>query len=366
MRKLRGALVGFGFIAEQGHVPAYAGQDEFELVAVADGCAARREAALRALPGVHVFEDHRALFSALGAELDFVDVCTPPYAHHAITMDALDAGLHVLCEKPLATTPTDARAMVARAAEKQRVLFPSHNYKHSPVAQAVDRALREGLLGTVHLVTLETFRNTHARGVPEWREHWRRERRFSGGGIAMDHGSHTFYLAFHWLKSYPTAISARMYSRAGDTEDTVAATIDFPTGTAIATLTWTAGIRKVIYTVHGDRGAMRVDDDNVEFAVKRVASPDSPPLAGPRERGGVLWDVKTETLSSNWMDASHTGWFRSLFRQFRHAIERHDYEGKEAEDAVRCVELISAAYASARDDGRIHRLGPASSSPRDD
>ena len=58
-------------------------------------------------------------------------------------------------------------------------------------------------------MTLQTFRNTHAKGVSEWRPNWRRERKYSGGGIAMDHGSHTFYLAFEWLKSYPTSISAR-------------------------------------------------------------------------------------------------------------------------------------------------------------
>ena len=67
-----------------------------------------------------------------------------------------------------------------------------------------------GVIGRVRLVTLQTFRTTHARrnryGAPDWR----RERRWSGGGIAMDHGSHTCsYLAFDWLKSYPTADLSR-------------------------------------------------------------------------------------------------------------------------------------------------------------
>ncbi len=73
--------------------------------------------------------------------------------------------------------------------------------------KTVRAMLKTGRIGKVHLVTLQTFRNTHAKGVTGWRTDWRRERRFSGGGIAMDHGSHTFYLAFEWLGSYPTAIT---------------------------------------------------------------------------------------------------------------------------------------------------------------
>ena len=89
------------------------------------------------------------------------------------------------------------------------MIYPCHNYKHAPVIKAVRGVIEAGRIGKVHLVTLQTFRNTHAKGVTGWRTDWRRERRYSGGGIAMDHGSHTFYLAFEWLRAYPTAITAR-------------------------------------------------------------------------------------------------------------------------------------------------------------
>jgi predicted dehydrogenase len=240
--------------------------------------------------------------------------------------------------------------MVTLAREARRVLFPCHNYKHAPVIKAVRQILDAGLVGRVRLVTLQTFRNTHARGVDEWRPDWRRERRFSGGGIAMDHGSHTFYLAFDWLGGYPTAITAKMSTFGeSDTEDNFACAMTFPSGTATAHLSWTAGVRKVIYTIHGERGALRVEDNDVEVAVMNADATDS---------GHGIWELKKQHIESEWMDASHVGWFRSVFDQFAQAIGTGDFVSSETECSVRCVELIMSAYASALEGSRERGLRP--------
>lgn len=351
-RPLRGAVVGYGFIAERGHVPAYASLDgatPLRIEAVADACPARREKARAALPGARIYASHGELLEKEGPRLDFVDVCTPPCDHARIAHAALDRGLHVLCEKPLTTTVADARALLDHARRARRVVFPSHNYKHAPVIKTVRRILDSGAIGGVRLVTLSTFRNTHAKGVPEWRTDWRRERRYSGGGIAMDHGSHTFYLAFDWLGSFPTSISSKA-STIGDfdTEDNLSCSITFPNGTATAHLSWTAGVRRVIYTIHGERGAIRVEDDDVETTVAHTA-PD----------GSTRWETQREKVVSDWMDASHTIWFRSLFGQFAAAIAAGDFVSQEAEAALRCVELIQTAYASAESGSRDLPLGIA-------
>jgi predicted dehydrogenase len=136
-RRLRGALIGYGFIGAQGHVPAYAQRKDVEIVAVADVCAARRAIVGEGLPGAAVYDSADALFAAEAGRLDFVDVATPPCDHAAIARRALDLGLHVLCEKPLATTPAEARQMLDQARRARRTLFPSHNYKHAPVVKAV-------------------------------------------------------------------------------------------------------------------------------------------------------------------------------------------------------------------------------------
>jgi predicted dehydrogenase len=352
-RPLRGAVVGYGFIAERGHLPAYAGREPhqapLEIVAVADICPERRARARAALPSARVYDDHASLLEAEREYLDFVDITTPPCDHARIAHAALDRGLHVLCEKPLSTNVADARALCDHARKAKRVLYPCHNYQHAPVIRAVDRAIDAGVIGQVNLVTLQTFRSTHARGAPEWHTDWRRDLRFSGGGVAMDHGSHTFYLAFAWLGAYPEAITAKMSTQGPyDTEDNFTCAVTFPRGMASAHLSWTAGIRKVIYTVHGPHGAIRVEDDDLEIAAMERA-PD----------GSVTWKRRKHRVSSNWMDPSHVIWFRSLLDQFAAAIEARRYVGREAEDALRCVELITTAYASAREGSRELPLGRA-------
>ena len=347
MQKLRGAIVGYGFIMERGHAAGYLQRDDVEIVAVADLSEARRALALRQLPGVRVYAGHEELLEAEQGNLDFVDVATPPCDHAAVAHAALDRGLHVLCEKPLAVSIDEARAMLRHAEKAERVLYPCHNYKHAPVINTVRGVLDAGRIGKVHLVTLQTFRNTHAKGVGEWRTDWRRERRYSGGGIAMDHGSHTFYLAFEWLRAYTTAITARAATLGPyDTEDDFTCTLRFPTGVASAHLSWNAGVRKVMYTVHGDRGAVRVEDDDVEVATQ---------VPGPN--GGLTWRFEREAIASDWMDSSHVTWFNSLFDDFRAAIDRREFVGQEAREAFLCVQLIATAYASAADGSRELPLG---------
>jgi predicted dehydrogenase len=346
MHKLRGALIGYGFIMEKGHAAGYrqraeAGGD-VEIVAIADLSPERRAAAQAAWPRARVYADHRALLEAETSRLDFVDVATPPSDHATVALDALNRGLHVLCEKPLAASLEEARAMLRQATASQRVLFPCHNYKHAPVIKTVRGLIGSGRIGRVHLVTLQTFRNTHAKGVPAWRTDWRRERRFSGGGIAMDHGSHTFYLAFEWLGSYPVGISARTTTLGPyDTEDDFSCNLRFPTGVASAHLSWNAGVRKVLYTVHGERGAIRVEDDDVELAVQE--------RSGGETTG---WAFERQAISSDWMDSSHVTWFNSMFDDFKTAIAKREYVGREAEESFLCVQLITTAYASAREGGR--------------
>jgi predicted dehydrogenase len=343
-RPLQGALIGFGFIAEKGHVPAYlAAPDQLEIVAVADVCAARREKARQVLPRARIYPDTKTLLSAEARRLDFVDIATPPCDHAAIAHAAFEHGLHVFCEKPIATSAADARAMLDHAAQAKRVFFPSHNYKHAPVIKAIRRVLESGDLGPIHLVTLDTFRTTHAKGVADWQPDWRRSRKTSGGGIAMDHGSHTFYLAFDWLASQPTAITAKMSNLSTfDTEDNFSCTVTFPTGIAVAQLTWNSGFRKVIYTIHGANGAIKVEDDDIEVH---------------RRRAGGQVDVERLSAASHWMDASHAEWFKALQLEFVDAIRQGRWISQEARDAAMCVQLIETAYASARADGKQLAIG---------
>ncbi len=349
-RLLRGAVIGYGFIASRGHIPAYVQraqlQKDVSIVAIADICEARRRIASDAVPGVRVYENYRELIEKEGHQLDFIDIATPPCDHAEIAQFALKSGLHVLCEKPLTTSVEDAKKLLQAATESKRVLFPCHNYKHAPVVRAIREIIQSGKIGKVRSVTLNTYRNTHAKGVPEWNTHWRRFQKYSGGGIAMDHGSHSFYLTFEWMGSYPTAVTAKMTtldSQKYDTEDGFSATLTFPNGVAQAYLTWTAGTRKVIYTVQGEKGAITVDDDELQLAL--MQSTDGPDVA----QGAVSWKIEKTSIASHWMDASHVSWFNSLFDQFKTAIQQNQYVSQETKEAFLCTQLISSAYRSARE-----------------
>ncbi len=358
-RPFRGAVIGYGFIAGNGHMPAYLerarSQKDVEIIAVADICEARRARAQEALPHARVYSDYRALLSAEASQLDFVDIATPPCDHAEIAHAAFDQGLHVLCEKPLTTTLEEAESLLQHAKRAQRVLFPCHNYKHAPVVKAIREIISSGQIGQVKSVTLNTYRNTHAKGVPEWKTDWRREKKFGGGGIAMDHGSHSFYLAFEWMGSYPVAVTAKMSTLdidQYDTEDQFSAVLTFPLGWVQAYLSWTAGVRKVIYTVQGERGAITVDDDELQLAVMNRT--DGPEVA----QGAVEWQVERRSIASHWMDASHVSWFNSLFDQFKTAVIEDNFVGREAVEAYRCIQLITAAYRSAQNGCQEIPLAP--------
>ena len=149
----------------------------------------------------------------------------------------------------------------------------------------------------------------------------------------MDHGPHTSYLAFEWLGGHPTSLSAWARSFRGDAvEDDATCTMLFPRGMVRAHLSWNAGFRRVIYTLHGDRGAIRVEDDEVELVV--------------RAPGG---DTRSEKSSqpSDWKDAGHGPWFEGVMRGFHQAIQGGDLVGQETQDAIMGTHVISAAVSSA-------------------
>lgn len=350
MTRLRGAIIGYGFIASRGHMPAFGRLEHMlSIVAVADPCAALREAARRDIPGVAVYENANELMRANPHPLDFVDIATPPAFHYSLIVAAIENGLHVICEKPLVLSKEQADDVVRRALAAKRVVMPCHNYRFAPVIKAISEVIGSGRIGAVNGLTLTTFRNTHAKGVPEWMPNWRRKRAFAGGGIAMDHGCHSLYVAFDWLRAYPQSVTAKavcLRQDLGDVEDNLSASVSFPTGMANIHLTWTAGIRKVIYTVHGELGAIKAEDDDVEVSVQRPT--DAPDVA----QGAVEWVSERMNTKSNWMDASHSTWFDSVFARFADAIRAGDLISRELLDAYMCVAIIEAAYRSAANASR--------------
>jgi predicted dehydrogenase len=336
---LRGAIVGFGVISESGHLPALLAARDLRITAVCDVTPERRAAAERTIPGVRTYASYAELLAA--EELDFVDITTPPVAHAEIAHAALAAGRHVLCEKPLTFDGRSALALLAAARRHGRVLMPCHNYVHAPVVRTLRQTIASGRIGAVRSVTLSTFRPTHARGVPEFLPDWRRDPRLSGGGILMDHGPHSCYVMFLLMGDYPTAVSARAFTLepGHSTEDNVELTLRFPRGLAQLHLSWTAGLRRVVYTVHGTEGAIVVSDDRLELVTP-----------GGTER---------RAIRSRFEDASHRTWFAPLLAEFRAAIAEGTCDPLPAREAAFTMGLIETAYRSSLQNGREQPLDPS-------
>ena len=109
---LKGAFIGFGNVAANGHMPGWRARDDVRIVAATDAAASRREAFLAACLDGRWHETVDDLLS--GEKLDFVDICAPPGSHAPLIERALDAGLHVLSEKPLVTRVEDAERVARR------------------------------------------------------------------------------------------------------------------------------------------------------------------------------------------------------------------------------------------------------------
>ena len=141
---IRVGVVGAGNIATSRHIPAMKQHDRLEAAAVYDRNESKtaRIAAEYDLRPAETFDD-------CCADIDAVSLCTPPSVHCAQATEALEAGCHVLCEKPMAMTDAEAAAMIETADEHDRVLSVVHNFLYLDAIEEAKEAIRSGALGTI-------------------------------------------------------------------------------------------------------------------------------------------------------------------------------------------------------------------------
>ena len=198
--RIRVGVIGTGAIALLRHLPAFkACQDAgtAELVAVADPVeeSARRAAERFGVP--RALTDYRDL---LALPVDAVSVCTPNAYHEEISLAALDAGKHVLCEKPLAMSYAGARAMHERAEGTGRATAVNFRYRWVPAAAFVRDLVAGGELGELYHVFAQYFNGTlHDPATPM---QWRQARAESGSGALGDLGSHLIDLCRWWVGEF--------------------------------------------------------------------------------------------------------------------------------------------------------------------
>jgi len=211
-RTLRVGIIGAGGISGVHH-SGYVKSGVAEVSALADASADALADKSKAysVPQERCFLDYRDLLKI--KQLDAVSICTPNKYHCRQTVDALRAGLHVLCEKPMAMSPAEAGRMVAAAAKTRRKLQIGLMQRFRPDAQYLKGLVDDGVLGSVYYARCQAVRR---RGVPSWGVFGQLEEQ--GGGGLIDIGVHMIDLTW-WMmgKPRPLAVSGQIYHTIGNT-----------------------------------------------------------------------------------------------------------------------------------------------------
>ena len=246
------ALVGLGYWGEKilRNLMILVGPDG--LVAV-DTRAHRQKAVRDVYPGTACVD---SLDAALGDDdVQAVVLATPAGTHGRLGRQALEAGRHLLVEKPLATTVADAEELVRLAAERDLTLMVGHTFLFSPRVTVLTDSIRDGVVGNIHYVTSSRLNL----GLYQ-----------DDINVIWDLAPHDFSIIFHVLGEFPTVIQtmARSSSRGG-VADVAFMHLAFPSGTiASSTVSWRAP-RKVRNTVIvGDQGMIVYDDTQPDEPIK--------------------------------------------------------------------------------------------------
>jgi len=222
-----------------------------EVVAVADADPARLQAVGDNFSIVARYAGADAMLSE--SRLDAVSVCTPNKFHKQLTLAALEAGCHVLCEKPMAMNTDEGRAMVDAAKRAGKRLMINFSYRFSAASRGLKAQVESGMFGEFYFGRTSWHRR---RGMPGFGG-WFGTKALSGGGPLIDLGVHRLDLAL-WLMGYPKPTwvlgsthdpiardLAAKASKTFDVEDLAAALIRFDNGaTLIVEASWAANIQE--------------------------------------------------------------------------------------------------------------------------
>lgn len=256
-KPIRIGIVGCGQMGRW-HLDAYRLNPQVELVAFAD---TNIESAARfAAEGTgKAYASTKDMIA--NERLDGVSVCTVPSTHRDIVFDLLEAGIHVLCEKPLAISVEQAKDMTAKATEKSLLLLPAFKFRYFDEVQKAKEIIESGGLGRI-----ANFRLMFG-GYIEMAGTWFAQKELSGGGILMDNGPHAVDL-IRYLFGEVAAVSACVSNlQSIPVEDTGRLNFSMANGvTGTAEMSWSLPIPSKTYLeIYGENGAALLDFDGISY-----------------------------------------------------------------------------------------------------
>ncbi|MED4600530.1 Gfo/Idh/MocA family oxidoreductase [Paenibacillus validus] len=261
---LKVGVIGCGAIAQRRHLPEYSKRSDVEIVAVCDFNLERAKEVAQTFGAKFAFQTHQELLAC--EEIEAVSVCAPNFLHASITLDAIHAGKHVLCEKPMATSLEEAKSMVDAASEKGVKLMIGHSQRFMPVHLKAKEILDEGKLGKVL-----SFQTTFGHSGPEnWSvdgsKSWFFNQDEAFAGVLGDLGVHKADL-IRWLLNDEVSEVSAMYGtlhKNTNVDDHAVITIKTHKG-AIGTLTasWTYYPNENNSTIiYCEKGTLKIGTDD--------------------------------------------------------------------------------------------------------
>ena len=211
MGKIRVGIIGCGGIANGKHMPAIKEAGRADIVAFCDLIIERAQRAKKdyGTEDAKVFKDYKDLIKE---DLDAVYVCTPNRYHSVITVDALHAGLNVMCEKPMAINYTEAQKMIAAQKESGKLLTIGYQNRYRPDSLCLKKICESGELGDIYYAKAKAIRR---RAVPTWGVFLNEYEQ--GGGPLIDIGTHALDLTLWTMNNYkPKYVVGTVYHKLND------------------------------------------------------------------------------------------------------------------------------------------------------
>jgi predicted dehydrogenase len=323
---LRGALIGFGNVAVQAHLPSLLKDGRFTVEAIVESDPLRAELAGRTLPGVRVYSGMEQCLEE--KRPDFVDICTPSCFHPEQVLRGCTSGVHVLCEKPLWTSTQELQRIHGSATTCEKVVFVVNNWKHAPLWKKAIELVRSNAIGQVQDVTLSVLRTPGSGGGLS---DWRRCLEIAGGGILLDHGWHNLYLILSIIGEKPLSVSATLEKKGSELEEIVDLAIRFEEAKARLHMTWHAPSRRNEGKITGERGTLSILDDRLLLATDDGLQQDH---------------LFPEALSGG---SHHPDWMTPVVEDFYREVTGQGDRGQNFREAMQCAQLIDSAYRSHRE-----------------
>ena len=331
-------IIGAGGIARGVHIPGYQKLANAQVLAVSDPVQVSREGAAQQFNIADAYEDFREMLKR--DDIHAVSVTTPNFLHAEATIAALEAGKHVLCEKPLAMNAQEGDAMVEASKRTGRKLMCGFHYRFTPEVQALKRFAEAGEFGEMYYARTTAMRR---RGIPGWGLFISKEK--NGGGPLIDIGVHMLDATMHVLGfPKPVSVSGKTWQMFGKRPDVLGlmGQWDYQNFTvedfASAQIRFDNG---AMLTLESSFVANQEEADKMSFQVFGSQGGCSyNPLKMFKEEHHTLLDITPVHLPRN-VQAHH-----EEIKSFVNSVANDEPVFTPGEQAVEITRIIDAIYAS--------------------